>query len=275
MKKTIRPLAILAAVLAVCSMGTGCTSNGGPWYKPSTYTYHNPFSKDKGKTPHDKHAGMVAGGQETDKSVLDNSRPSINSSPNIKGPLGGYSNEAPAYQSSTQQARVTPLSGNYSTPDQSMPQTGIQQTAAVQNGYGQAGAGTYGMTQNPSVAMATPPVTGGYSPAEGVYSAPVQSASYQMGTPSQGYGQQYPQGTFEQQQAVPQVNPGTAFPGTGYTPQATPATVPMTAAPTTAAPAVQPGPVSPFAATPSAVPTAGATADPYQYRNTTAAPYGY
>ena len=70
-------------VLLLISGSSGCRSNGGAWYNPNTYSFSNPFNKDAfakdNLAPLFNPSGSMA-----------NKKPSLNASPNIDTPPGGY-----------------------------------------------------------------------------------------------------------------------------------------------------------------------------------------
>ena len=68
--------AIFVALLFV-SGTVGCRSNGGDWYNPKTYSWTNPFSKEEQESLRPSDA-------------LANTKPSLDSQPNISSPPGGY-----------------------------------------------------------------------------------------------------------------------------------------------------------------------------------------
>lgn len=70
--------AILVAFLFV-SGAVGCKSNGGDWYKPTSYSFVNPFAKEEADSPRSPTA------------FANNSKPSLNDQPNLRTPDGGYS----------------------------------------------------------------------------------------------------------------------------------------------------------------------------------------
>lgn len=185
----MKKIAVLAAVVAVCGLGSGCTlKTGAPWYNPNSYVYHNPFGSPK------DHPNALAG-HETDQSVLDAKRPSLESQPNIKTPAAGYShNEAPAFAGTVGTPNGAPVAGvNNSVPDTAYPSVAHQPAqqnphAALPNTSAAPNVGAYpGYPQhNPSVAMAG----GAYTNVDGAYE-PVQQQPYQQ--------QAYQQPAYQQQ----------------------------------------------------------------------------
>ncbi|MGL6225647.1 MAG: hypothetical protein ACRC10_03365 [Thermoguttaceae bacterium] len=80
-------LAIALLVFAVCCSLLGCRSNGGPWYKPSSYAFNNPFNKNK------------AGLYDEESRFADNtpaSLPREGMRPNVSTPPGGYTEQRPS-----------------------------------------------------------------------------------------------------------------------------------------------------------------------------------
>ena len=62
------------ALLSLVVGSVGCKMNGGPWYKPGSYSMHNPFkSKD-----------------DTAPAYYATPKPSIEAQPNVTPPPGGY-----------------------------------------------------------------------------------------------------------------------------------------------------------------------------------------
>jgi hypothetical protein len=73
-------VAIVVTLLFV--LGTvGCRSNGGPWYNPKSYSWSQPFAKDSQAPPYSPDA-------------LANKKPSLEASPNVSVPQGGYTDES-------------------------------------------------------------------------------------------------------------------------------------------------------------------------------------
>lgn len=281
MKKEFQKIAVLVAVMAVCSMGTGCTSNGkGPWYNPSSYTYHNPFAPSKNKDD--------LAGHETDKSVLEQGRPSLDSKPNINPPMGGYTNKAethPGMSTATVPATPGAEHGSYAGTSATPASTAYPN---YPNPYAAQTPQTSYPQQTPSVAM-----VGGYSSVDGTTTPQTQpiaqaSATYPQNaqntqdTQAPAYSP-YPAGT-SYPQATPAYNTGTAQPAATAVPQTQATPNPYGAYPTTGAYGEQNAqPASPFQT--QAVPAAtgypasafGAqpvqtqvdpAASPYQYRAT-------
>lgn len=85
----IQTRSLIAALVLVsfCCGFTGCKSRGtgGPWYKPSSYTWYNPF---KG-SPEDDEYGMYANDESE-------SLPRNGLSPEISAPREGYGNDRSA-----------------------------------------------------------------------------------------------------------------------------------------------------------------------------------
>ena len=78
-----RTKSIVAAfvLLSLVSGAIGCRSNGGPWYNPKSYTWHNPL-KSSEAPPY----GVEGAAQA-------NTRPSMGAQPNVNTPPGGYTNK--------------------------------------------------------------------------------------------------------------------------------------------------------------------------------------
>ena len=77
--------AAVMTLLLIMPGTIGCRSNGGPWYKPDTYAFVNPFDKE----------AMNRGGTAPPfgADVAANLKPSLDAQPNISPPLGGYTAE--------------------------------------------------------------------------------------------------------------------------------------------------------------------------------------
>lgn len=74
---------IVAAIvlLSLVSGAVGCRSNGtGPWYHPKTYSWHNPFKESEAP------AFKGEGAEQANK------KPSMEATPNVSTPPGGYAN---------------------------------------------------------------------------------------------------------------------------------------------------------------------------------------
>ncbi|MCL2005656.1 MAG: hypothetical protein FWG73_05770 [Planctomycetaceae bacterium] len=90
---------VLTALFLV-SGTSGCKSNGGAWYNPTSYSISNPFSKDT--YAKDNLAPLFNSSDN-----LANAKPSLNAQANIDTPHGGYSNRTADTGSGT--ASLTPL----------------------------------------------------------------------------------------------------------------------------------------------------------------------
>ena len=182
-------------LLSLLSGAIGCKNNGGAWYKPNSYSWHNPFkSKEDTLSPY---SGSAA-------------KPSIGAQPNVATPPGGYGDKAreAEFQASKAEKQVQVQHGNTITG---------------------------GAPQDPNrVAMSEFPAYGGNIPAEYTYPDPnVYPSQYapHTGTTPQNYQQtsiqqsvyspHYPAGPNPADYAAP--NTGMAPPVANYSPFAPPA----------------------------------------------------
>lgn len=74
-------IAAIAVALLFVSGTVGCRSNGGDWYKPTTYSWTNPFAKNSPVTPRPSDAFADA----------KKPKPTLGAHPDISAPQGGYS----------------------------------------------------------------------------------------------------------------------------------------------------------------------------------------
>jgi len=110
MRRQYRSFVVAVVAVSLCCSLIGCKSNGGSWYKPNTYSFHNPFKKgsDFGEDDYGRYAegnnGIVTPrqGQEPDL--------------NLTTPSGGYSGN--------QVAQNTNRSTNANVPNSSNPPPG-------------------------------------------------------------------------------------------------------------------------------------------------------
>ena len=98
---------ILVTLLFV-SGTVGCHSNGGAWYSPKSYSWSNPFVKSSQAPPYAPEA-------------LANTKPSLDASPNVGIPPGGYTDGLNAYASrsgsqNTTSSGYAPDQGGYPSP---------------------------------------------------------------------------------------------------------------------------------------------------------------
>jgi len=80
MRVHISSIVTIFAALLLVSGTVGCRSNGGPWYNPATYSFSNPFGKERQESPY--------------SSNMAKTKPSLDSQPNISTPHGGYTDSA-------------------------------------------------------------------------------------------------------------------------------------------------------------------------------------
>ncbi|MGL4594287.1 MAG: hypothetical protein ACRCUY_06115 [Thermoguttaceae bacterium] len=78
MRISLTTIVSCIAVFALCSGMIGCKSNGGPWYKTSTYTFSNPLSRTE------------APAFQQEEMARTSVKPHLESQPNLQTPPGGY-----------------------------------------------------------------------------------------------------------------------------------------------------------------------------------------
>jgi len=191
-------IAAFAAALLFVSGTVGCRSNGGDWYKPTTYSWYNPFTQESPATTRPSDA------------FANTKKPSLDSHPNVSTPQGGYSDGSSLANRSTPQQTGT--SGGYAPDSWGQQNMGQQNMAASHtppshlSGYTLAETSPY-----PPPYITSGPATGGqqmqqmaqqnsmpYGPSDYV-----QTVYHQPGYPGNpGVYQQ-------QQQPTQQVPPGT------------------------------------------------------------------
>jgi len=215
-------------LLSLFSGAIGCQSNGGAWYKPNSYSWHNPF-----KT-----------GKETISPYSDRTaaaKPSAVAQPNVTAPPGGYSDKS---RDADLQAGKT--------------EKQVQAQLQVQHGNTITGGAIPDANR---VAMSDPPVYGANVPAGYTYPDPGASPYPNQYSPNTGgILPNYPQTSI--QQSADYATPN----GTGA-PSAYPAPPPSNYSPF-AAPAYDATPPQGFAApaTPySAAPQQGLVAPQQNY----------
>ena len=81
MRTRNHPIVTALVLLSLASGAIGCKSNGGAWYKPDSYSFHNPFKKEDTIPP-----------TYSDRTAT--SKPSIGATPNVSPPPGGYGDPA-------------------------------------------------------------------------------------------------------------------------------------------------------------------------------------
>jgi len=184
-------ITILVALLFI-SGTVGCRSNGGAWYNPKSYSWTNPFVKGNMAPPYAPEA-------------LANTKPSLDASPNISTPQGGYTDESSFYASRSGALSGTP--SGYS-PDQG----GYQGTVASQalnpyGGYSIAEPSPY----PPTYAGGQPSATVATTPQQYQYSAEMAQQMTQQGNPMPYGYSDYPAGAqYQPTNAVsyPSATPG-------------------------------------------------------------------
>ena len=175
MRRQHRSFVVTMIVVSLCCGFIGCKSNGGPWYKANSYTWHNPFPKfKKDSSFEDEDYGRYA---ETDNGIR---MPSQGQTPDLSTPPGGYSEDRMAQNA------------NINVPRTSGTNVG---------GYPQQ------QSQNTAVAMGNTQTQGGFAP-QG------QVAPAQYTIPNQQYQQNYSNGQQGNMQPATNVNyqqPGTNY----------------------------------------------------------------
>lgn len=200
-------LAISLLVFAICCSLLGCRSNGGPWYKPSTYTFNNPFNKNK--------AGMYGEEARFAENAPSN-LPREGMRPNVSTPPGGYTEQRASQQ--TVSSSAVPNTGVPSTVGMNSTQTTNPQVAynGVPNQSYPAQNAPYNAQQQPVYQQQQP-----YNPQQ---QQPVyQQQSYpQSGTQPYQTGQPVQQQPTQDTTSYSQYPPG-SYQGTtvqqGYTAQ--------------------------------------------------------
>lgn len=79
MRTRTKSIVAALALLSLVSGAIGCKSNGGPWYNPKSYAFHNPFKEGSEAPPYRGEATAQA-----------NAKPSLDAQPHINTPPGGY-----------------------------------------------------------------------------------------------------------------------------------------------------------------------------------------
>jgi hypothetical protein len=90
MRVHFSPIATVFVALLFVSGTVGCRSNGGDWYNPKSYAFTNPFANVNNPFAKDNQAPAFSPNTQS------NTKPSIDSHPNISIPNGGYTDEAHA-----------------------------------------------------------------------------------------------------------------------------------------------------------------------------------
>ena len=172
MRRQHRSFLAMMILVSLCCGFVGCKSNGGRWYKPNSYSWHNPFKR---AAVEEDEYGMFA---EDNNGIR---LPKDGQTPELDTPAGGYSKNSNAVATNMDSA----------------PRTGVP--APANSGYY---SGTQMQQQaNPAVAM-----NGGIQ--QTTYPQPQQ---YQTPAPvaNQQYYNQTPQNTAPVQNANP--NYGTNY----------------------------------------------------------------
>ncbi|MCL2305212.1 MAG: hypothetical protein FWC43_07705 [Planctomycetaceae bacterium] len=166
MRRQYRSFVVTMVVVSLCCGFIGCKSNGGRWYKPSSYTWHNPF---KNKGFEEDEFGQLAEDNNGIRMPREGQSPDLD----LTTPAGGYSGN--------QVAQTPSRSTNVNVP---------QASGSTVGGYPQQ--------QTPSVALSNPP----YQNQPVNYSnVPQGQPAMQSQYPQNQYPQsQYPQSQYPQPQ---------------------------------------------------------------------------
>ena len=194
MRIQTRSIPVAIVMLSLLCGFIGCKSNKGPWYKPTTYSFHNPFKSMDGDEDYST--------QFADDSAIN---PISGQTPDLSPPIGGYNDMNKTRTTSAALAGTgSGVSGQqYGAMGGSSPP--IQQTSGMQStydpnvGYPQPKATPYPNGQYASQYQATGQ---GYYPENnaGAYVEPNQPP-YQ---PNSGYPQPAAQPNFQSQQTYQQ-----------------------------------------------------------------------
>ncbi|MDR0869970.1 MAG: hypothetical protein LBN39_04175 [Planctomycetaceae bacterium] len=205
--RTRKTIAAVLVVLSLVSGAVGCKSNGGPWYKPNTYAFYNPFNgKDAMDSEGSAHASI---------------KPSLDSQPNVNVPPGGYTSqddEAKYYAGRTEGNKtVVPQYGttNFGTTDSRVAST-QSPSNPLPNSY--LPAETPYSPYGPADGINAVPAAAAYQPTSYYDAAPaVQPPAAYPGTGIQGvnpaavpYGAApaaAPQNNYSPYNSAPAVNP--------------------------------------------------------------------
>ena len=114
MRRQYRSFVVTMVVVSLCCGFIGCRSNGGPWYKTSSYKWHNPFKtgSDFGdENEYERFAGEDNG--------IRMPREGQNPDLDLSTPAGGYSGGQLAKNTNTgTPSHVQATTGGYGTPHQ-------------------------------------------------------------------------------------------------------------------------------------------------------------
>ena len=212
MRRQHRSFLAMMIIVSLCCGFIGCKSNGGRWYKPTSYSWHNPFKRT---VVEEDEYGMLA---EDNNGIR---LPKEGQTPELDTPAGGYSQKSSAVATSANPAQRTgvpaPATSNYNYGAQP------QQTPAV----AMNGGVQQTMYTQPPQQQYQPPVNQQY-----YNQVPQNTATMQNVNPNYGTGYQQPNATTYQnpyppQPVSPQVNQqynaapvqdayGTTQPSNGY-----------------------------------------------------------
>jgi len=103
MRRQYRSFVATMIVVSLCCGFVGCKSNGGSWYKPTSYNWHNPFKKPFGGGDD---YGLYA---EESNGIR---YPSQGQNPDLTIPSGGYSDERVAQNNNIQRTGVPAAGGS-------------------------------------------------------------------------------------------------------------------------------------------------------------------
>jgi len=99
MRRQYRSFVVTMVVVSLCCGFIGCRSNGGSWYKLSSYSWHNPF---KSKVFEDDDFGRYAEDNNGIRKPRDGQSPDLDLTP----PTGGYSDRNQVVQNTNRSTNV-------------------------------------------------------------------------------------------------------------------------------------------------------------------------
>ncbi|MDR0610734.1 MAG: hypothetical protein LBG58_11535 [Planctomycetaceae bacterium] len=168
----------------------GCRSNGGAWYNPKSYTWHNPFKSNE--APSFDAEGMAHA----------TTKPSLGAQPNVTPPPGGYT-------SKEDEARFWAGNGKKENSSMVVPQYGVGTLSTDGNRVASAN-------------VPTTPATSGYAPTDHSYNPYgtannnlIASGPQTTPTPTHYQPTNYYYPDQQSTSAIPSNQPG-VYQGSGY-----------------------------------------------------------
>ena len=213
MRRQHRSFLAMMIIVSLCCGFIGCKSNGGRWYKPTSYSWHNPFKRT---VVEEDEYGMLA--DDSNGIRL----PKENQTPELDTPAGGYSRNANTVATNANPAARTgvpaPATGYYgSAQPQANPAVamngGVQQTTYNPQQY-QTQAPAVNQQQYYNPAPQNTAAMQNVNPNYGAGYQQPNAATYQNPYPPQPTNQQY--NTAPAQYAPTQDAFGAVQPSTGY-----------------------------------------------------------